>query len=461
MLTADKRQQSDRMLLWLALGCFLLFGFLTFYQFRYGVRLTTDPVLLKDLSGAQILEEPASTATADWPQWRGPRRDGISTATGLLVDWPAGGPPVAWRIAGGSGYSALAVAGGRAFTMWREGDKEVVVCLDAATGKEKWRFPYPCDYGNDQGSGPRSTPTVDGKLLYTVGAKGMFHCLETETGEVRWKHDLVSEFKARVPHWGVSFSPLVDGDLVFTMPGGPDGYSLIAFNKSDGKVQWKGLADPPGYSSPIAIDSEAGGGHQIVCFTGHSLVSVAPGDGKVLWRFPWPTSNDVNAATPIFFRARTGEPGASATGGNPVSDYLFISSNYGKGCALLKVGQPLGLVYQSNQMKNHFSSSVLYHGHLYGFDDAMLVCLDVHTGKPLWKQRGFGKGSLLAADGHLIILGEHGTLAVAEATPEAYHERSRFEAFPGRKTWTVPILADGRLYLRDEQEVLCLDLKKR
>jgi outer membrane protein assembly factor BamB len=469
MVSADKRQHAPgRSLRWPeAIVCFLLFGLLAFYHFQNRPRFAPDPVLVTELADAVILEDSdtgPNRQREDWPQWRGPRRDGVSTETGLLPDWPEKGPPEAWRVKGGSGYSAVVVTGGRAFTMLREGNQEVVVCWDAATGKERWRFPYDCPYSNGQGSGPRSTPAVDGDLIYTVGATGLFHCLETATGKKRWRHDLLGEFKAHNLGWGVSFSPLVEGDLVFTMPGGPDGYSLAAFDKRSGDLVWKGLADPAGYSSPIAIT--AGGVRQIVFFTGHSLVGVTPQDGKLLWRFPWTTQHGVNAATPIFFRARSSEPGGhpESRGGKAVGDYLFISSNYGKGCALLKVsGQgshaTVSLVYEGNQMQNHFASSVLYRGYVYGFNDATLTCLDVRTGKALWKQRGFDKGSLLAAADRLYILGERGNLAVAEATPEQYRELAQFQAFRSR-CWTAPVLADGRLYLRDEQEVLCLDLRK-
>jgi outer membrane protein assembly factor BamB len=466
MIPADKRQhdpagpgRSHRGME--AVCCFLLFGLLAVYHYQHRPRFTPDPSLLAELADAVILEDDTSSQgkQGDWPQWRGPRRDGVAPETGLLASWPEKGPPEVWHAAAGSGYSSVVVAGGRAFTMFREGDQEVVVCWDAVTGKERWRFPYDCPYSNDQGSGPRSTPAVDGDLLYTVGATGLFHCLETTTGKPRWQHDLLGEFKAHNLGWGVSFSPLVEGDLVFTMPGGPDGYSLAAFDKRSGAVVWKALADPAGYSSPIAIT--AGGVRQVVFFTGHSLVGVTPREGKVLWRFPWPTQHGVNAATPIFFRARLGGVGRPAPN---VGDYLFISSDYDKGCALLKVtGQgdqaSVALVYEGNQMQNHFASSVLYRGYLYGFNKATLVCLDARTGKALWKQRGFDMGSLLAADGRLYVLGERGKLALAEATPEEYRELSQCQPLHGR-CWTAPVLADGKLYLRDEQQVLCLDVTK-
>jgi outer membrane protein assembly factor BamB len=264
--------------------------------------------------------------------------------------------------------------------------------------------------------------------------------LKAATGEKVWRHDLLDEFKAENLRWGVAFSPLIDGDLIFTNPGGAGGHSLAAFDKRDGKLVWKALDDPAGYSSPVI--STAAGVRQVLFFTGKHLVSVSPKDGQLNWQFPWETSYDCNIATPI---AR--------------GDYVFISSGYDRGCALLgitkaKEGQlQVHPVYQHNRMRNHFSSSVLYKDHLYGFDDATLICMEFRTGQTRWKEKGFQKGSLLVADGHLIILGEKGKLALAAATPEQYREKASF-AVSHTKCWVVPVLADGKLYVRDEKALV-------
>ena len=382
----------------------------------------------------------------DWPQWRGSHHDGISRETNLLTRWPQQGLDVLWKKAtSGPGYSGLSVVGDRLFTLMQDGDSEAVVCLDTETGEERWRFRYLARFASDQGSGPRSTPTVDGDRVYAVGATGILHCLSSATGEKIWRRDLIGELDGRIPEWGVSFSPLVDGDLVFAHPGGASDGSLAAFDKYTGELRWKSLDDRPGYGSPIM--TSAGGVRQVLFFTGEALVSVAPDSGRLYWRYPWPTMMDCNVATPI-----------------PAGDDIFISSGYGHGCALLKVAPQdsgaldVDLVYKHNRMRNHFSTSVLYEGHLYGFDETRLICMQLSTGKVLWQARGFRKGSLVVADGNLIILGENGKLALAEATPAAYREKASFRISRNR-CWTVPTLAGGKLYVRDQKQIMCFDLR--
>jgi outer membrane protein assembly factor BamB len=357
----------------------------------------------------------------------------------------------------GRGFSSVAVAGGRLYTMDEQTvaesgaaaprHLEAVVCLDAATGREIWRFSYPNHYDERFGSGPRSTPTVDSNLVFAVGPTGIFHCLRADTGAMVWRHDLVEEFHSRSLQYGVSFSPLVEGDLVYTMPGGPDGGAIAAFHKRTGARAWKALDDPVGYSSPIAVT--AAGVRQILFFTNTALVSVAPADGREYWRFPWKTDGGFNIATPLAF-----------------GNYVFISSGYGKGCALLEITAEAdgalhaASVYEHNRMRNHFASSVRHDDHLYGFDQMDLVCMSVRTGAVIWREksgRRFGKGSLLVADGHLIILGEDGTLVLAAATPAGYVEKAAHRLAPN-KFWTVPALAGGKLYVRNESQIFCLSL---
>jgi outer membrane protein assembly factor BamB len=409
---------------------------------------------------------PNNAASADWPQWRGPHRDGLSPETELLTDWrstagrgePAGGPPILWKQPVGRGFSSVAVANGRLFTMEQETPpddgaenkgptQEAIVCRDAADGHEIWRFRYPGVFTERFGSGPRSTPAVDGPFVYAVGATGIFHCLRTNTGAMVWRHDLLEEFQGRPMRYGVSFSPLVEGNLVIATPGGPDGNCVVAFDKRSGAVVWKALDDPMGYSSPIAVT--AAGVRQLLVFTNTALVSLTPADGKLLWRYPWETDNGFNIATPLAF-----------------GNYVFISSAYRKGCALLEVSaeadgslQP-HLVWEHNRMRNYFASSVLWDEHLYGFDEMDLVCLNVRTGEPVWREKGartFRKGSLLIAAGHLLVLGEGGKLTLAEASPAGYHEKASCRVSE-HKCWTVPALAGRRLYVRDESQLLCLDL---
>lgn len=430
---------------WTIISLLGLLAAVLIYRQLHWPRSVHDPILLKELEGVVLAAAPAGPQAGDWPQWRGPRRDGLSLETGLLVSWPAAGPKVLWQAKAGEGFSTFAVAACRVYTMLQDNDDEAVVCWNSEDGKERWRFRYPCRYFNDFGSGPRATPTIDRDFVYTVGATGLFHCLKADTGEQVWKHDLLTEFNAQNLQWGVSFSPLIEGDLIYTNPGGPNGQSLAAFDKRSGKLVWRALDDVAGYSSPMAFT--LAGKRQILFFTGKRLVSVAPDSGQVYWSVPWETEYDCNVATPI-----------------AVGDYVFISSGYNRGCALLKVsaeGDKLSVrsVYENTRMRNHFSSCVYCQEHLYGFDDATLTCLEFRTGKVRWTERGFRKGSLTIADGRLIILGESGKLALADATPEGYRERASYR-FSSNKCWSVPVLAGGRLYVRDEEKIACFDLKK-
>jgi outer membrane protein assembly factor BamB len=434
-------------------GFVLLGGGFAVYQYFQKLRVVQDEALVQELAEARIIEEEADASSGDWPQWRGPRRDGVSLEKGLLTWWPEDGPKKLWEANTGYGYSSVAVAGGRAITIVQEGDREAVVSWDADTGKEQWCYRYPARYDNNQGSGPRSTPTIDGDHVYTVGGTGILNCIQSATGKKVWSHDLLAEFKAHNLQWGVSFSPLIEGDLVLTNPGGPNGKSIVAFNKKTGDVAWKSGDDMAGYSSPIALT--AAGERQVIFFTAAGLVGLSPTDGKSLWRYAWRNGTNVNAATPIVFRAAVG---------NDTFDYVFASSNYSKGAVLLKLlpdgarGIKVERVYETKQMQNHFSSSVRLGQYIYGFNETRLACMDLLTGKTTWQQRGFDKGSLTIADGRLIILGEHGKLALAEADPKKYQELASFQ-FSNALCWSVPMVANGKLYARDQELIVCYDLR--
>jgi outer membrane protein assembly factor BamB len=397
-------------------------------------------------------------ARADWPQWRGPHRDGVSCETGLCFNWTAEGPPVVWRQPIGRGFSSPVVAAGRLYTMDQEetgnGTEpaqsfECVVCLDAATGVELWRFRYPTRYDERFGPGPRSTPCVDGESVYAVGATGVLHCLDVATGRSVWLKDLLKEFAAPLPQYGVSFSPLVDGNLVFVMPGGPGGNAVAALDKQTGALVWKALDDQAGYSSPVM--TTAGGVRQVLFLTNSRLASFAAEDGRLYWSHPWQATGGFNIASPL-----------------TIGDYVLACSGYGKGGALLEVttegseAPKAARVYEHNRLRPYFASPVLYEGHVYGFDQMDLVCMAVRTGAIRWREKGirtFRKGSILAADGHLIILGEAGTLTLVEATPLGYREKASCRVSQTR-CWVMPALAGGRLYVRDDAQIICFDLRK-
>lgn len=449
MSTEAQRPRLGRVADWLVIGLLLfVFAGLAVYHYRRRDRAHADPARLQDLAGRTLDEK--KIAGADWPQWRGPNRDGVSSETGLLAVWPADGPPRSWEAKVGHGFASVIVARGRVFTIFQDGDSEAIAAWNADTGKEIWRFRYPCQYTNRYGNGPRSTPCIDGDLLYAVGATGKMHCLKAFTdepkGKLVWSKNLLDEFGAAEPKWGVAFSPLVDEDRVFIMPGGPDGNGLGALDKRTGAILWKKHDDLASYSSPVAADIH--GQPQIIFLTGSRLIGVRPESGEQLWDFPWPIENECNIATPIV-----------------VGDYVFISSYYGRGCALLEIAKTgdawqANLVYKNKRMRNHIASCVRHKDHLFGFDDSTLKCMNFRTGAVTWEERGFDKGSVLLAGDQLIVYGANGVLALAEANPKDYVEKARFQfSAQGGSCWSVPIIAAGRLYVRDQEKLVCFDLK--
>jgi outer membrane protein assembly factor BamB len=353
------------------------------------------------------------------------------------------------------GFSSVAVADGRVFTQTKEKNQEVVVCLDAATGKGRWRYRYDCDYGTHPSftggarpqarTGPRATPAVDGDRVYSLGATGILLCLETKTGRKVWQQDLLKIGDCDCPRHGYCSCPLVVGDRVYVHPGGPKGKSIAALDKKHGTVVWQALDDPVGEGSPVWV--EVHGSPQVIFFTALGAIGVAPKDGKLVWRYPWKTRFDLNIATPIYAAGK-----------------VFISSNYGTGGAVFRLkdeGEP-ETVWKARTMQNHVSTSVLYEGHLYGFSELRLRCVDFRTGAVKWDKPGLGRGSLVVADGHLIALGDHGQLLLAKAVPDRYTQVSRCQVFDREMlTWTVPVVSGGRLFVRSENALLALDLGGR
>jgi outer membrane protein assembly factor BamB len=414
-------------------------------SFRYN-RMTIAMISLAALAGQSANAE-------DWPRWRGPRLDGISQESGLLKKWPDGGPRQLWRAALSGGFSSVVVADGRLFTETKEKNQELVLCLDAVTGNEQWRFRYDCDYAAHptftgggmpaSRTGPRATPVVDGDRVYALGATGILLCLDAKTGKEIWRQDLLKIAGRDCPTHGYCGSPLIVGERIFLQTGGSGGKSIAALDKRDGQIIWQSLDEVLGQGSPVW--AEIRGTPQVIFFTGKAAIGVAPQDGKLLWRYPWSTRFDLNIATPICS-----------------DDRVFISSNYGTGGALLRVtekNQP-ETVWKTLTMQNHISTSVLYQGHLYGFSEQRLRCVDFPTGQVKWDKSGLGRGSLVVADGQLIILGDHGQLVLAEPNPSEYTEVSRCQILDkGTLTWTVPVVSGGRLFIRSENGLLAFDLR--
>ncbi len=426
---------------------------------------------------------------ADWPQWRGHNRDGKSEDTGLLKQWPENGPPLVWGIDKlGGGDSAPSVVAGRLYGMSNRGDEEVVWALSEKDGSEIWATPLGPAFrqrASQSQEGPGCTPTVDNGYLYVEGMGGAIACLKSEDGQIVWRHSLSEDFGGSVPMWSYRESPLVDGDKVIFTPGSSDAM-LVALNKMTGEIIWKAqMPDSPAdnspapggsgrggrggrggfggsrgpsaaYASPIAVDID--GQRQYVQLISNALAGFAASDGKFLWRYDKPANRmGINCTTALYH-----------------DGMVFASSAYGAGCGLVKLSKAADgsvkadEVYATTDMQNHHGGMILHNGYLYGAsggnEGGALACLDFKAGKVMWDQRQNGqrraKGSLALADGRLYYRMEDGTVVLIEPSPKEYIERGRFEQ-PDRSkapAWAHPVIANGKLYIRDQDLLFCYDI---
>jgi len=382
----------------------------------------------------------AAGPAVSWPQYRGPNRDGVSPETGLLREWPAEGPAVVWRRPIGSGFSGVAAVGDRLYTMHADPNDELAVCLESGTGKTLWETPLGPRFVEEFGDGPRATPVVDGDLVFALSSRGKLLALKAADGSKAWEVDLVSTFGGRVPMRGFSSTPLVAGDIVIVEGVGTEGKAVQALDRATGKTRWTSQDGGAGYSSGITVTLN-GIRQQVFVRSGARGFVAFDESGKVLWQHPWQAGA---IAMPIFVPPNR----------------FFASSGEDIGAVLIEVADQGGTltpreVWSSRSMKNNFNSSILVGEHIYGFDNATLRCVKAASGEPVWLQRGFGKGSLIAADGLLFILGDQGVVALADASPEGYRERGRTQALKN-KSWTAPTLSGGRLYLRNLEEMVSL-----
>ena len=387
-------------------------------------------------------------ASAEWNQWLGPDRDGKSTESGLLASWPESGPEKVWQVESlGEGYSSLSFANGSLFTQGVKAGKQYLIAIDAETGEIEWETQHGRPYSNRRGGGPRGTPTVDGDRVYALGGDGNLICADASTGAKIWEKHLLKTYRARNINWGISESPLVDGNRLVVNAGGR-GASIVALDKATGDELWKTQSDEAGYSSGVAVEID--GVRQYVFFTGEAAVGVLATNGELLWRYRPVSNSTANAATPV------------------VRDNLvFFSSSYGTGCALLRLESTGGSttaseVYFNRDMRNHYSTSILLGDHLYGFSGRILTAMKFETGEVAWRDRSVGKGQIIHADGRLYILSEDGVVGLVEPSPTEYREISRFvigsRDYP---TWTLPVIADGTLYLRDQERLYAYNVKAR
>jgi outer membrane protein assembly factor BamB len=407
---------------------------------------------------ALLLLAASGILAADWPQWRGPQRNGISTETGLLKEWPREGPKLLWQLKEiGSGYSTPAVVGERLYLLSNNGpDNEFVQALAVKDGKQLWSTRLG-KVGNpdQQPSYPaaRSTPTVDGALLYALGSDGDLACLETATGKARWQKNLRTEFGGQPGQWAYAESPLIDGDVLVCTPGGSEA-TLVALNKKSGAVLWKSAVpggDQAAYASVIVV--EAGGVKQYVQFLQKGVVGVEAKTGKFLWRYDQTAQGSAaNIPTPV---AHEG--------------YVYSAAGQtGGGLVRLKVNQgavEAEPVYFARRLPTSIGGAVQVGGYLYGTASQALLCVDFATGTVKWQDRSIGPGAVCYADGRLYLHGENGDVALVEATPEAYREKGRFTPPdpPDRgrsKAWAYPVVANGRLYIRDLGTLWCYDIKQ-
>jgi outer membrane protein assembly factor BamB len=391
-------------------------------------------------------------AGGDWPQWRGPDRTDISKETGLLKKWPEGGPKRVWLFEdAGLGYSGPAIVGGKLFTMGIRDGSEHLFAVDTKEGKLLWSVKIDEILKNGWGDGPRGTPAVDGDRVYALSGRGMLVCANVADGKILWQHSM-KEFGGKTPNWGYTESVLVDGNKVFCTPGGPQG-ALIALDKKTGATIWqsKDFTDPAHYSSIIAINHA--GKRQYVQFTEKHVVGISVEDGKTLWTSKWPGSTAV-IPTPIFH-----------------DGHVYVTSGYDAGCKLIKLGpnNEATEVYANKEMVNHHGGVILVGEHLYGHSDRSgWVCQRFKTGEQVWAEKSaLGKGAIAYADGMLYCLDENdGTLALIEASPNGWNEKSRFklQAQSAQRSsrghvWTHPVIANGRLYLRDQELLSCYNVK--
>ncbi len=397
---------------------------------------------------------------ADWPQWRGPNRDGIAADAKLPRDWPKKTPKPLWRVAIGEGYSSPVVADGRLFILGRdEGDKETCLCLDANTGKTLWKYSYDAPYkphpaARAAGNGPKSTPTVDRDRVYMLGINGMFHCFETKTGRILWKRDFQAEYwgvekgKDGYDLWptycGAAGSPLIDGDHVILPVGGKKAGAMTAFHKTTGELAWKALEDRASYASPMI--AELAGTRQIVGFTGLRMAGFDARDGALLWDYPYKVAYEQTIVTPVVWK-----------------DLVLVCGER-KPATALRIERKDGklqqtVAWQNRDLRSYMASPVAFQDHLYGLDDSgQLICIELATGKTAWAKGNFGQYvSIVVAGDQLLVLSDNGELTVLEATPKAYHPRAKLQLSEDGKTWSSLAVVGSRLYVKDKQHLMCFE----
>lgn len=394
------------------------------------------------------------TSAEDWPQFLGANRNGISAEENLIDEFPADGPKIAWRVAGGVGMSGLAIADGAVYTMTQNSQDQFLVKRDATTGEQIWRAIAGIRYRNEMGNGPRATPAVAGERVFVYTGEGILGAFSVSDGKPIWKKNAVTELDGKIADYGMASSPIVIGEQVIVTVGAPNA-TVASFAVEDGKLNWTAGSDRCGYSSSALLD--VNGEQQLVTYTGNSAIGIDPNSGELLWRYAYETDYDCNTATPI-----------------SVDGKVFISSGENHGCVLLNITKE-GNAYdvaevwssqgRESVMRNEWQTSILINGHLYGFDNVgsagavtHFTCVDAMTGERQWQEIRFGKGNAIAADGKFFMTTMEGDVVIVKVDENGFQELARADV--DCKTRQAPALSNGMLYLRDDRDIICIDLRQ-
>ncbi|MBC8000996.1 MAG: PQQ-like beta-propeller repeat protein [Opitutaceae bacterium] len=407
---------------------------------------------MKTLLSMALIALTGTAIAADWPQFLGPTRSGISAETTLATTWPKDGPRTVWSKSIGEGFAGPVAAGGKVVLFHRLGDREIVEQWELTNAAPVWKFEYITAYTDDygMGNGPRATPTVQDGKIYTFGAEGVLHCLDFKSGEKLWSVDTRKDFNSGKGFFGPVCSPLVEGSAVLLNIGGTEGAGIVAFDKETGKLLWKSTDDEASYSSPVA--ATIAGERRAVFFTRSGLAVLNPSDGKVQFTLPWQarTRAAVNAASPTV-----------------VNDEILLSSSYDTGAILLKISSgKLEKIWSNDEsLSNHYSTSVYHRGFLYGFDGRQeegcrLRCVEWKTGKVRWTQDRTGSGWIVVVGDQLLVLTEHGELIQAPASPDGFKPTNRAQIV-GSHQRAAPAFSNGYFVARDQKNLACVDLQRR
>jgi outer membrane protein assembly factor BamB len=403
-----------------------------------------------NLAGAAADAQPVVLKPGDWPAFRGPNRDGRLGGVKLAANWDKKQPKLLWKYPVGPGWSSFAVIGHRVYTQMQwEKDKEAVVCYHADTGSVLWVHTDDARFEETVGgNGPRATPTFFEGKIYALGAKGNLNCLDAAAGKLLWARDITKDTEAKVPIWGFASSPLISHGLVMVFAGGPNGKSVVAYNVADGGLAWYGGKGLLSYCSPQPAKLD--GIDQVLISTDQGLLAFQPDKGNLLWEHEWPTENMPRIVQP-----------AVVSGGD-----VLVASGLGMGTRRVKVTQSSGAwtdspVWTTKKFSAYFNDFVVYQDHLYGFNNEFFSCVSLKDGKLQWKERGYGCGQVLLLEdqGMLLIASEEGDVALTEATPDELREKCRFRAIEG-KTWNHPVIAHGKLFVRNSQEMACFAIEE-